>query len=209
MRKCSQKAHAGVLGSTVAALALLGFVANSAGCDDNDNTDLLNGGSGGMAGRAGSGGTGGGGRGGGAGGTTGGTGGTGGSAGTAGSAGTGGSGENGGGDAGPDADTGDGGPVLLTDQQIAEAICASYDALAACDAEPDCVSALVAQIVLTRTNAPGCVTQTNAYFTCFAHEPIESFTCDGNTAIFASDTVNCDEENCDFLNCQVDPDVCP
>jgi hypothetical protein len=216
----SQKGHTRALGGTVAALGLLGLVAaSSAGCDDDDTTGFTNGGSGGTAGRGGGGGRGGTSAGtggsslGGVGGSTGGSAGTGGSTSGSGGGGTGGSSAGSGGsdvgDAGPDATTGDGGPEPLTDQQMAEAICASYDALADCDAEPDCISAFQGNFVTLRANTPQCVDSINAYFGCMSGEPIESFTCDGDTATFAADTVNCDEEYCDFINCQVGDIVCP
>jgi hypothetical protein len=206
MRKSDHRAYTRTCTRGAAALALLALVAaTGAGCGDDDSPGPTAG-SGGTAGRGGSGG---GGRGGSAG--TAGSAGRGGSAGTAGSAGSagsgGGSGGGGGsagtggsndGDAGVDAATGDAGPEPLTEAQvteIAEDICTSYDALAPdCEAEDDCVDALVGQISFFKTTGAECEAATDTYFSCMAAEPIESFACDGDTAGFAAETVNCDEE---------------
>jgi hypothetical protein len=208
MRKSDQRAYTRTCTRGAAALALLALVAaTGAGCGDDDSPGPTAG-SGGTAGRGGSGG---GGRGGSAG--TAGSAGRGGSAGTAGSAGSAGSGGSsagtggssagtGGsndGDAGVDAATGDAGPEPLTEAQvteIAEDICASYDALAPdCESEDGCVDAMVAQISFFKSTGQECEVATDSYFSCMAGEPIESFDCDGDTAIFAEETVNCDEEN--------------
>jgi hypothetical protein len=210
MRKSDQRAYTRTCTRGAAALALLALVAaTGAGCGDDDSPGPTAG-SGGTAGRGGSGG---GGRGGSAG--TAGSAGRGGSAGTAGSGGSagsgGGSGGSGGsagtggsndGDAGVDAATGDAGPEPLTEAQIteiAEDICASYDALAPdCESEDGCVDAMVAQISFFKSTGQECEVATDSYFSCMAGEPIESFDCDGDTAIFAEETVNCDEENVAF-----------
>jgi hypothetical protein len=211
MRKGDQRTYTRAYSRSAAAFALLGLVATGgAGCDDNDSTGL-NGGAGGTAGRGGSGGGGRGGSAGMAGSAGTGTGGTAGTAGSAGSAGSGGSsgssagtGGSNDGDAGVDAATGDGGVELLTEEQIndiAEDICDSYEALDDCEPPDDCVDTMAGQILGIRTSTPQCGTAVDAYFSCMAGEPIESFDCDGDTAVFATETVNCDDENLAFVSC--------
>jgi hypothetical protein len=213
MRKSDQRAYTRTCTRGAAALALLALVAaTGAGCGDDDSPGPTAG-SGGTAGRGGSGG---GGRGGSAG--TAGSAGRGGSAGTAGSAGSagsgGGSGGTGGssagsggsndGDAGVDAATGDAGPEPLTEAQIteiAENICDRYAELDDCEPPVDCVDDMAGDILDTRNGAPQCAAEVDAYFSCMGGEPIESFTCDGDTPVFAPETVNCDDENAAFFAC--------
>jgi hypothetical protein len=81
-----------------------------------------------------------------------------------------------------------------------EAICDTQADLEDCSPPDDCVENLCGEVAIAAL-PPDCVEEYDAYNECLATEPVDSFTCSGDTPLPSVGNNGCPEEECSFFTC--------